>query len=97
MSMIGHNNPTVTINALSIEDRKKLRKTIEALNDSMTRVAAERELQKEAINNIFDELGVDKKVVRRMAKAHFKANFNEEVEENSNFEDFYKTIMKESV
>lgn len=96
MSMIGHNNPTVTINALSIEDRKKLRKTIEALNDSMTRVAAERELQKEAINNIFDELGVDKKVVRRMAKAHFKANFNEEVEENSNFEDFYKTIMKES-
>lgn len=95
MSMIGHNNPTVTINALSIEDRKKLRKTIEALNDSMTRVAAERELQKEAINTIFDELGVDKKVVRRMAKAHFKANFNEEVEENSNFEDFYKTIMKE--
>lgn len=95
MSMIGHNNPTVTINALSIEDRKKLRKTIEALNDSMTRVAAERELQKEAINNIFDELGVDKKVVRRMAKAHFKANFNEEVEENSNFEDFYNLIMKE--
>ena len=95
MSMIGHNNPTVTVNALSSEDRKKLRKTIEALNDSMTRVAAERDLQKEAINNIFDELGVDKKTVRRMAKAYFKANFNEEVEENSNFEDFYNLIMKE--
>lgn len=95
MSMIGHNNPTVTVNALSPEDRKKLRKTIEALNDSMTRVAAERDLQKEAINTIFDELGVDKKTVRRMAKAHFKANFNEEVEENSNFEDFYTLIMKE--
>jgi len=95
MSMIGHNNPTVTINALSTEDRKKLRKTIEALNDSMTRVAAERDLQKEAIASIFDEIGVDKKLVRRMAKAHFKANFNEEVEDNSNFEDFYNVIMKD--
>jgi hypothetical protein len=96
MSVIGHNNPVVTINALSIEDRKTLRKTIEALNDSMTRVAAERSLQKEAIVDIFDELGVDKKLVRRMAKVYYSANFNDEVEENSNFEDFYKTIMKES-
>jgi DNA-directed RNA polymerase subunit N (RpoN/RPB10) len=97
MAGIGHNNPTVTINALSIEDRKKLRKTLEALNDSFTRVAAERDLQKEAIGNIFDELGVDKRLVRRMAKAYFKANYNEEVEQNRNFEEFYDLIVKNTV
>lgn len=95
MSMIGHNNPTVTVNSLSSDDKKKLRKAIDALNDSFTRVAAERELQKEVITGIFDELGVDKKIIRRLAKAHYKANFNEEVEQNSNFEDFYNIVMKD--
>lgn len=94
MATIGHNT-TVSINALSIDDRKTLRKTIEALNDSFTRVAAERDLQKEAINEVYDKLGVDKKIIRRMAKAYFSANFNSVVEDDKNFEEFYETIMKQ--
>ena len=43
MAMIGHNNPTVTIESLSPEDRKVLRKAIMELNDSMTRAGAERD------------------------------------------------------
>jgi hypothetical protein len=66
------------------------------LNDSMTRVAAERELQKEAINKVFDDLGVEKKMVRRMSKAYYKANFGDEVEENKNFEEFYDTVIKQT-
>ena len=95
MATIGHNHPTVTINSLSAEDRKKLRGAINELNDSMTRVAAERDLQKQTINDLFDQLGVDKKVVRRMAKAYYRANYNSEVEDNRNFEEFYDTTMKE--
>lgn len=94
MSMIGHNNPHVSINSLSPEDRKKIKGVIQELNDSMTRMAAERDLQKEAVNNLYDAIGVDKKLIKRMAKAYFKANFNEEVEENNNFEDFYSFIVK---
>lgn len=96
MAGIGHNQPHVSINSLSPEDRKKIKNVIMELNDSMTRVAAERDLQKQAIDNVYDTLGVDKKVIRRMAKAYFKANFNEESEENSKFEDFYTMIMKDS-
>ena len=62
----------------------------------MTRVAAERDLQKEAINEIFDELGIDKKIVRKMAKAYFMANYNSVVEEEKNFQDFYDAIIKEN-
>ena len=94
MATIGHNHPTVTVNSLSTEDKKKLRGAINELNDSMTRTAAERDLQKETINEGFEELGVDKKVVRRMAKAYYKANFNEEIEENKNFEEMYDVVMK---
>lgn len=94
MSMIGHNKPHVSINSLSPEDRKKIKGVIMELNDSMTRIAAERDLQKEAVNNLYDSLGVDKKLIKRLAKAYFKANFNEEIEENSTFEDFYSLIVK---
>lgn len=91
---IGHNQPAfVSINSLSAEDKKKIKGVIMELNDSMTRMAAERDLQKEAVNNINDALGVDKKLIKRMAKAYYKANYNEEVEENNTFEEFYDTIV----
>lgn len=96
MAGIGHNKPFVSINSLTDQDKKKLKNAIMELNDSMTRAAAERELQKETINTIFDELGVDKKLVRRMAKAYYKANFNEEVEENNNFQEMYDNIISKT-
>ena len=91
---IGHNQPVfVSINSLSAEDKKKIKGVIMELNDSMTRMAAERDLQKEAVTNINDALGVDKKLIKRMAKAYYKANYNEEVAENNTFEEFYVTIV----
>lgn len=96
MGMIGHNNPTVSIDSLSVEDRKVLRKAIIELNDSMTRTGAERDLQKEIISETNSKLGVDKKIIRRMAKAYFKANFNDEVEENNTFESFYDEVMRKT-
>ncbi len=97
MAGIGHNKPFVSINSLSDQDKKKVKNAIMELNDSMTRASAERELQKETIANISEELGLDKKLLRRMAKAYYKANFNEEVEENNNFQEFYDNIISKTV
>lgn len=94
MSNIGHNKQSVNVAALSPEDRKKIKNTIMELNDSMTRVAAERDFQKDAVNSLHDSLGVDKKLIKRMAKVYFKANYNEEVEENNSFEEYYNQIVK---
>jgi DNA-directed RNA polymerase subunit N (RpoN/RPB10) len=94
MAGIGHNNPFVSINALSNDDKKKVKNVIYALNDSLTRVAAERELQKQAIEEVFDELGIDKKIIRRMAKVYYKANYNTELEEHTSFQEFYDGIIK---
>lgn len=95
MSNIGHNKPHVSIHSLSAEDKKKVKNAIQSLNDSMTRAMSEREFQKETINKVFEDIGLDKKTLRRMAKVYFKANFNDEVEENKNFEELYTFIVKD--
>lgn len=96
MSNIGHNKPQISVQGLSVADKGKLKAAIQSMNDSMTRVAAEREHQKTVIADIFDEIAIDKKLFRRMAKVYFKANFNEEVDENKTFEDFYTAVIKVS-
>jgi len=98
MANIGHNQkPTVNISSLNETERKRLKKSIMEINDSMSRMAAERDLQKEILATLYDELGVDKKLVRRMSKAYYKANFGEEVEENKAFEESYDLVIKNTV
>ena len=97
MANIGHNKNFVSVNSLTVEERKKLKNAILELNDSMTRVAAEKELQKQAIEEVFDKLGVDKKIVRRMAKVYYKEDYNTETEEEDMFRDFYENVIKDTV
>jgi galactokinase len=94
MAGIGHNKPFVSINSLNETQKAELKNAIRELNDSMTRVASERDFQKEALNNVADKTGVDKKIIRRMAKVYFKSNYAEEQEENRQFEEFYDGVMK---
>jgi hypothetical protein len=95
MSGIGHNQQNyVSISSLTNEQKDRLRNSIRELNDSMTRVASERDFQKTAINDVSEKTGVDKKTVRRMAKVYFKANYAQEQEDQRRFEEFYDGVMK---
>ena len=95
MSGIGHNQPAyVSVNSLSDADKKKLKNAVLEMNDSMTRVSAERDLQKEIIGKMAEDLGVDKKLFRRMSKVYYKANYSQEQEDNRNFEEMYDEVMK---
>ena len=96
MSMMGHNQQQRSVQGLTDEDRKAFRKAIMEMNDAMTRIGAERDLMKEITNETCDKLGVDKKLFRRMAKAYFKANFSTEVQENTDFEEFYSTVIEKT-
>jgi len=95
MAGMGHNQPAyVSVNSLSDADKKRLKDAVMEMNDSMTRTAAERDLQKEILNRMNDQLGVDKKLLRRMAKVYFKSNYSQEQEDNRNFEEMYDEVMK---
>ena len=93
MSNIGHNKPHVSVNSLTEQDRQKLKNAIKEMDASMTRVSGEREYQKTVINDLHDALGLDKKLIRRLAKTHFKANFKDEQDENSQFEEIYSEVI----
>ena len=81
-------------NSMTKEDKAKLRKAILEINDSLTRVEAERDLQKEIINKMNEELGMDKKIIRRMARVYHNANYSAEVQNNRDFEETYDGVMK---
>lgn len=82
-----------SIGSLTTADKQKLKNAILELNDSMTRQSAEADLQKDVLKNVAEELNLEKKLVGRLAKTYFKSNFNNQVEDNKLFEEFYSILL----
>ena len=78
------------------EDRKKLYNAVVELSNSMTRVDAERDYQKEAVTTIADELDIEKKYVRKVAAIYHKQNINTVKVENEEVEELYDIISNVS-
>ena len=89
-------NTFVNVNSLSANDKEKLRHVIVDLNDSFIRATAESDYQKETIDTISKNLNLDKKLVRKMARTYYNANYNTEIEEYKTFEEFYTVIFNAS-
>lgn len=87
------NAKVFNVNSLSTADKQALKGAVQEVNDSLTRVASEKTLQKEILDGISDKLGLDKKLVRRLASTYFKSSFKSEVEEHEAFEDFYNVLF----
>jgi uncharacterized protein (UPF0335 family) len=92
MSIIGHNS-TVDVNALLPDKKKLVKDAVQEISDSLTRVEAERDLIKNIAKNVYDSTGVDRKVIRKLAKVYHNANFDEESETNDTFESFYTVLF----
>ena len=89
---IGHNS--ISLTNLPQDSQKRVKQSIVEIEGSLTRIAAERDLQKEILDKLEQDLGVNKKLVRRIARAYFKGNFNIETVENDEFETAYKQILE---
>lgn len=87
------NNKTADINSLNTADKEKLRKAISEINDSMVRSSAERDLQKDILNSVSEDLGIDKKLIRKLAVTFYKSSFNDESEYYDIFEQFYNSLF----
>jgi hypothetical protein len=79
------------------QDKKKLEDALKEMSTSMTRVEAERDLQKNLIGDICEELDLNKKVFRKLAKVYHKQNFADEVATHQEFESLYETVTKTTV
>jgi len=78
---------------LTNDDKKIVKDAINDMVDSMTRVAAERDLQKQLSQRVKENTTVTPKVFRKMARVAFAANFVEEQAVNEEFEELYTELM----
>lgn len=74
-------------------DLKKLRDGIEEISNSMARMDAEREYQKEAIDELAERFQIEKKHIRRMAVDHHKDTFDKKVGEFEDYAGLYESVM----
>jgi len=78
---------------LTNDDKKIVKDAISDMVDSMTRVAAERDLQKQLSQRVKENTTVTPKVFRKMARVAYAANFAEEQAVNEEFEELYTELM----
>jgi Transcriptional regulator DsbA len=76
--------------------RKAIKKCMDELSASMSRIDGERDLIKEAINNCCEEYEMNKKTFRKLAKVYHKQNFSREVAEHEEFETMYEQLTGET-
>jgi archaellum component FlaC len=76
------------------EDRKKLLGAIKEIDNSMTRVAAERDFQKDAVNDIAEKLELEKKYVRKLATIYHKQNLAQVQQDVEEVAELYDLITQ---
>jgi hypothetical protein len=82
------------LSKLDPNDKLKLLGALKDMSMSMTRVEAEKDLQKNLKNDICKELDLNKKVFSKLVKTYHKQNFADEVADHQEFENLYEEIVK---
>ena len=94
MSDIGHNSAVyVDVGRLSEADRELLSGAIKELSDSYARAEAERELQREILTKMNDQMAISKKLLRAVSRTYHKNNHGEVKEFNQNYEEMYTVLV----
>jgi hypothetical protein len=75
-------------------DRKKVLDCMKEISNSMTRMDAERDFQKEAAIALADDVDIDKKYIGALSKIYHKQNFAQFQQQKEEIEDLYESIVK---
>lgn len=81
---------------LTPNDKLKLEGALKDMSTSFARQAAERDLQKNVIGDICEELNLNKKIFRKLAKTYHKQNFDDEVATHEEFEQLYEEVTRKT-
>lgn len=81
---------------LTPNDKLKLEAALKDMSTSFARQDAERDLQKNVIGDICEELNLNKKIFRKLAKTYYKQNFDQEVATHEEFEQLYEEITRKT-
>lgn len=79
---------------LNSEQMKRLKNAIREMDVALTQIDNQKEQIKQIISDVHDELDVEKKLIRKIAKTYHKQNFSTTKMENQEFEVFYENIIE---
>jgi uncharacterized protein YydD (DUF2326 family) len=74
-------------------DRKKFKSALQEISNSFTRMAAEKELIKEIVDDLAESFELPKKTVNKLARIYYKQNLSQEVEEFDEVQALYEEIV----
>jgi viroplasmin and RNaseH domain-containing protein len=74
------------------QTKQALLNALKEMSNSMTRVDAEKDLQKEIIEEVSDKTEVPKKYISKLARIYHKQNISEVKTENDDLETLYEVV-----
>ena len=75
-------------------DKDKLKKGLQELSNSMTRIDAEREYIREAVKELAEAHQMNKRTLRKIALAYHKQNYNDETANFAEFQEVYEELFQ---
>ncbi len=75
-------------------DLQKIKAELKEASGSMTRVEAERDLQKEIKKNLVTKFGIPPKIAGKLIKIYHKQNYQEVLDEQEELNIAYESIVK---
>lgn len=78
------------------EELNTLKNALREYSDVMTMMESQKEVAKDIVNRLYDELKIPKKIIRKMAVVYHKKNFSEVTVENQEFELLYEGIISKT-
>ena len=94
--MTTHTTVSSTFGTFTEEQLKILKNGLRELSDVFTMQESQREVVKDIMGNLYEELKIPKKIIRKMAKTYHKQNFSEVVAEQEEFELLFTGILGNS-
>jgi hypothetical protein len=78
------------------EQLNTLKKGMREFSDVMSMMDSQKEVMKDILGSLYDELKIPKKLIRKMAVTYHKKNFSEVTAENEEFEALYEGVISQS-
>lgn len=74
-------------------DRKKFKDALQEISNSYTRVAAEKDLIKEIVDDLAESFELPKKTINKLARIFYKQNLTQEVEDFDEVQTLYEEVV----
>ena len=77
-------------------DKKLFKAALDVLSEHMTNIETEKDMIKGAIDDLSDQFDLEKKTIRKIAKAYHKQTFMEEKKSFDEFETLYEEVVNQT-